>query len=851
MADDAGAVNEGHDRAQGEQARRDDGSAARGVTVRSVVTGLVLVLVLAVLIPWNDWALQNTQIYNNYLPPVVTVCVLILMLLVNPLLVRVGWRRYRRGELVVIAVMLLGLGGVVSGGLVRMLPVTMAGPSRHLASNPKFIPLRVALTEEELAAQRAAALLPVSLELANCDTDADGRCALAEWPDANQAMAMDAGGNGDGWLDADEVLDYRASFSESLLPEWRWPVPEGLTIGVPAAGPVPAFDPDYRYVVNGYLDGLPKKAEGEVNRVGHRMVVSWEDAAGQQHAEQLALSGIAAEQARLSGQAFLDLDREPGRSLVGRQAGETVPLADGTSVRIVAIAESGLPLHVWWAPLLAWSPLLVGAFIAMIALAGVVRRQWLHNERLPYPLAEVTLSLMEEPGPGRSLPPLFRNRGFWVAFICVAVIITWRGLHAYGLVPVDIKLSLNLWSSVLKGEPWTRMPNGYWLSQPTLWFSIIAMAFFMSLEVSFSLWFVFLFSNFLWAYLSMAGVPIDKGDYNQSTVGGFGAMVVVILWLGRHYYWRVCKAAIGCDRSPEAKEAAPYLWALLLGSATMVGWLLVNGASFSASLLLVLIFLGILLVLSRIVAESGMPFVQTGPAARVSPILFSTIGISTGATAMLPLALVGMALGSDNREALMPYATTASAMGDRAGLRPKRLSLIMLGAAVIGCAVAFVAMLAGGYHAGSASVDGWAFRAVGNFVLAPPTEVVEAAASPAGLERVEDLRGDRYAAWAGGAATVGVLGWLRMTVSWWPIHPIGFLMMASWCTMITYASFLVGWLWKGTVMRYGGVKVYQSLKPVAIGMIAGEASAVFVFMLVRLVAQGFGVELPEFKMLPV
>jgi len=343
---------------------------------------------------------------------------------------------------------------------------------------------------------------------------------------------------------------------------------------------------------------------------------------------------------------------------------------------------------------------------------------------------------------------------------------------------------------------------------------------------------------------------VDKDDFHESTVGGYGAMVGVILWLGRRYYWQVAKAAVGLERSRAACEAAPYLWALILGSATMVTWLVLQGADLAPSLLLVLVFLGLLLVLSRIVAESGMPFVQTGPKARICPILFSSIGFGVGPGALLPLALVGMALGADNREALMPYAVNASAIGDQGGVRPRRLSLVMLGAAVIGTGVAFFAMLSGGYLGGGASVDNWGVGVTQRFVLNPPIEVMEAAGSEADLQRVQELRGDRYVAWASGAGVVGLLGWLRMLVSWWPLHPIGFLMMGSWCVMITWASFLMGWMWKGLVMRYGGVGLYQRLKPVAIGMIAGEAVTVFAFMLVRLVAQGFGVELPEFKMLP-
>ena len=46
-----------------------------------------------------------------------------------------------------------------------------------------------------------------------------------------------------------------------------------------------------------------------------------------------------------------------------------------------------------WAP----GPPFHGAILACIGIAGVVRRQWIHNERLPYPIASITYSLLEEP----------------------------------------------------------------------------------------------------------------------------------------------------------------------------------------------------------------------------------------------------------------------------------------------------------------------------------------------------------------------------------------------------------------------------------------------------------------------
>jgi hypothetical protein len=44
-------------------------------------------------------------------------------------------------------------------------------------------------------------------------------------------------------------------------------------------------------------------------------------------------------------------------------------------------------------------------------------------------------------------------------------------------------------------------------------------------------------------------------------------------------------------------------------------------------------------------------------------------------------------------------------------------------------------------------------------------------------------------------------------------------------------SFMIGWIIKTLVNKYGGEKMYQSLKPFMIGVIAGDMAGQFVPML--------------------
>ena len=77
-----------------------------------------------------------------------------------------------------------------------------------------------------------------------------------------------------------------------------------------------------------------------------------------------------------------------------------------------------------------------------------------------------------------------------------------------------------------------------------------------------------------------------------------------------------------------------------------------------------------------------------------------------------------------------------------------------------------------------------------------------------------------------------MLSLLRFRFAWWPLHPVIFLMWGSWTTVLTWGSFLIGWVIKVLIVRFGGGRTYQSQKPLFIGMIMGEIVAVAMVLLV-------------------
>ncbi|HYE07733.1 MAG TPA: DUF6785 family protein [Planctomycetota bacterium] len=770
----------------------------RAFTLRAVLIGLALAAALAVLTPWNDWYLRNTFLFSNYLPPVVTVLLLGFGLVVNPLLRE---RRLRPGELVVITVMVLSVGGVASSGLMRLWPGAVAGVSRHLA-------------------RTAPAQLKVPLG------------------DAEQQAA---GGGA----------------------AWRWGVPRDLFLGIPAQGDVPINDAEYKHVVDGYLEGmrspvagttsldkLPERLGGafglvdvEGARIGHRARVTWTDAAGIRHENDLALGGMALAQAR-DHAGVLDLDSDTGRALSGARSGAVVELPGGTAT-IASVEQPPVPWYAWLPPLLAWSPLLLGTVVASVAIAFLVRRQWIDNERLPYPVAAVSWSFIEAPAPGRLLAAIFTERAFWLGLVVAAIIITWRGLYALKVIPVDFVLQIDLIHA--PGAPFSGSASAWnlyetsFLLTPRVYLSIFAIAFFLPLDLSFSLWFSFVLTNaVVWVMKDRLGMGASLTWVNCRSVGfgAFMAMAPLIIWLGRGYYWSALKAAVGIAKDEPSRAAAPYVWATFAGSASIALFFVAHGASFAHGALMTLLFLGSLLVIARVLAEAGVPFLQVP--LNINTLFFTLVGFGAPVQALVALSTIGMTLLPDGRESLMPFAANATYLGERARVPHRRLSSLMIVAATIGVVLAAGSMIYNSYL-GSGHADGWVPYAA---------DIDLIASRKANPDADQVATGHQLVAYGVGATAVTVCGVARMLMPAWPLHPL------AWCVTFSYPaghcwfSFLLAWICKGLVMRYGGVGLYRRLKPVAIGLIAGEALAMFVFIVIKIVAALGQHQLEAYNALP-
>jgi hypothetical protein len=62
----------------------------------------------------------------------------------------------------------------------------------------------------------------------------------------------------------------------------------------------------------------------------------------------------------------------------------------------------------------------------------------------------------------------------------------------------------------------------------------------------------------------------------------------------------------------------------------------------------------------------------------------------------------------------------------------------------------------------------------------------------------------------------------RLRLPWWPLHPVAFLVWGTYPIAVFGPSFLLGFLVKAAVVATSGARGYHAVKPLMIGIIAGE-----------------------------
>ena len=517
---------------------------------------------------------------------------------------------------------------------------------------------------------------------------------------------------------------------------------------------------------------------------------------------------------------------------------------------VTKMTDSNVPWSGWAKPLKVWLPLIVLTAVCVICMSLIVHRQWASRERLRYPIVELTNALIAQEE-GKATPPVLRNRLFWVGFAVVFCIHVVNGIAT--MYPDDMnKIPLTFPMSQI-GQAWPKLAKAsmaWRLLSPTLWPTVVAFAFFLASDVSFSLGMTQVISVPMLAALTIAGIDVsfdymEGGPPSWQLFGSFLGIGVMLAYMGRRHYWNVLKQALTFRRQEGVGRYAG--WACRIFLLAAVGFILVValpqfgiGLDWPFAVLFFFLIMLMFLVMARINAESGLFFIQ--PYWQPLGVMLGLFGAAAlGPGAIVILGLLCAVLTIDPRETLMPFVVNGLKICDDQKVRPGRVGLAAGGTYLAGLALAVLVVFWASYNYGAPRQDGWAYKSVPVMPFKAGSKHIaqleysgqlDAARDKGPIERVTTMGPNPKFLWAVGigVALVLVCSILRLRYTWWPIHPVIFLVWMTFPLSHFSHSFLLGWLIKAGVTKFGGGRAYRRAIPLMIGIIAGDLLGGLVFM---------------------
>jgi len=461
----------------------------------------------------------------------------------------------------------------------------------------------------------------------------------------------------------------------------------------------------------------------------------------------------------------------------------------------------------------------------------MLRAQWAEREALSFPLLRLPLELtegMDENG-GRS--KIFQNPLLWLGFGVAVFIEGVNGLNLYFPDVPNIPLGLNT-GQFFTEAPWNQLGN----IQVQIFPAIVGISFLLTSEVSFSLWFLHLFSKGQYIAAYMLGYPaaaLDapfwlrgwaKGLVGYQQVGAILAYVGLLLWTGREHWKHIAMRAVGKEsaREGEKGEALSYpvaFWGFFGALTFIIGWTVAAGVRWEVALLMWAFYLSISLALTRLVAEAGLLFVQTGwmPLGPLAFLVGAGPGKLIDAASAAPASMISSSLMLDMRGFILPSFLQSFKLAYDQKISAKPLFGLIAACILVSFTIGLFSVVTLGHSVGGLQLAKWWATAAGS---QPALHTVGFAK---GIETNYLL--NWFWVGIGGAATVAMTI-ARARFTWFPLHPLGLIMMVPFAMHAMWLSIFLGWLAKVIIQRFGGNESYRKVVPLFLGLALGDIAMV-------------------------
>ncbi|HET6385789.1 MAG TPA: DUF6785 family protein [Armatimonadota bacterium] len=476
-----------------------------------------------------------------------------------------------------------------------------------------------------------------------------------------------------------------------------------------------------------------------------------------------------------------------------------------------------LPWKQWLAPLLVWTLLIGLVFYAFICLSVILRKQWVDNEKLNFPLVQLPLEMITE----RSERGFLHNPIMWAGFAVPFCYFGMNGLHnidpAIPSLPIFFAVS-----DLFTSRPWNAV--SFWRA----YFSMAGVGFFFLLptDLLFSLWFFYILGHLqevTGAALGYAPIPYTNAEGSAfvayQAAGAWLALSVYLFLLARPHLKSVWAHAIGRISGGDEHEVMPYRYAVWGLAAAMIG-IVAWGVAIGMTWWVVLGEFGVFifveaLIMTRAVAEGGVIMAE-GVMTPMDLYTLISPASSLGANNLTGLSFFDALFTRDLRGLTLTGFLDAQKLADGVGLERRKL----LGVFILTLAVAMIASAALQlwlpYHFAAVTMYSYAYRG-NNIQFFSQNAHAMAGSVPS--------TGGQFIWLVLGIGITILLVNLRIRLDWFPFHPLGYALTTSWMTTVFWAPILVAWVLKTLVIRYGGMRLFVRVRPFFLGLVFGEFTA--------------------------
>jgi len=482
-----------------------------------------------------------------------------------------------------------------------------------------------------------------------------------------------------------------------------------------------------------------------------------------------------------------------------------------------------VPWGAWIRPILAWGLFMFVLYFTLYCLSSILRRQWTERERFAFPLIQVPLGVVSDPPSGSLVNDFFKNRLLLLGALIPVLVHLINGLHSHFPTVPQIPMVFHIHRAFTE-KPLYVLGWGQSL-RIMIFFSVIGVAYLLTLEISFSLWFSFLLFKIEQIFLEMAGLRPGGGFFNRQVMGGYLVFVIAILWMSREHITNVFRKAFSArteiDDSDEPLSYRTAALGFLLGLVVLTFLCVLAGHKMWVGFVSMLLVCVMSIVLSWFVVNAGLLRIQ----APFMPWQYIHVigGISSLGNKDVALCSFQRGIFRHWSDFMMPHYLHGFRAAGEVKLARRKLFYIIAGVSIIAYAISVYARLGLVYQKGAlnlryssfVSIPRWFFGWINGWVTTNRGR--EFMAVPGII--------------SGGAFTLFLIA-MRHNFLWWPLHPIGFLLGNTPPAGQLWSCIFIGWLIKSNILKFSGPSVYQRLRPFFLGLILGEYLMVGFWMIV-------------------